>query len=138
MKKAGEADKVVKLLSDIGVIEDDKDKETYAKKLSGLDEKAMGIVESLLKDVLEACGDEEPSMGAPKTGAPKSAAPMGGGPKPPFGGGTNKPPATPKALEPLDSRANIVHASHIVGKGRPYQRIVGKVNQTKKEVNFNR
>lgn len=116
MKKAGEADKVVKLLSDLGVIEDDKDKETYSKKLSGLDEKAMGIVESLLKEVLEACGDEEPSMGAPKTGAPKPAAPMGGGPKPPMGGAP-KPPSAPKALEPLDSRANIVHASYDVNSG---------------------
>jgi len=117
MKKAGEADKVVKLLSDIGVVEDDKDKETYAKKLSGLDEKAMGVLESILKDVMEACGDEEPSMGAPKTGAPKPVAPMGGGPKPPMMGGGPKPPTAPKALEPLDSRANIVHASYDVDGG---------------------
>jgi hypothetical protein len=101
MKKAGGAEKVLKLLADLGVAEDAKDKDAYTKKLSSLPEQAMGVLESILKDVLAADGG----------GEVKPKAPFGGAPKPPMGG-IGGAPKKPEGLEsPLDSRANVIHAS---------------------------
>ena len=97
MKKAGEAEKVLKLLAELGVAEDAKDKEAYTKKLAGLPEQAMGVLEGILKDVLGADGGEM---------KPK-APPMGA--KPPMGGIGG--PKKPETESPLDSRANVIHAS---------------------------
>ena len=103
MKKAGEAEKVLKLLSELGVAEDAKDKEAYTKKLSGLPEQAMGVLEGILKDVVEACKEDG--------GKEKPKAPFGGAPKPAMGGGM--PPKKPEGHEPpLDSRANVIHANY--------------------------
>jgi len=105
MKKAGEAEKVLKLLADLGVAEDAKDKDAYTKKLAGLPEQAMGVLESILKDVLAAEGGAEM----------KPRAPMGG-PKPPMGG-MGGAPKKPEVESPLDSRANVIHASYEDGYG---------------------
>jgi hypothetical protein len=106
MKKAGEAEKVLKLLADLGVAEDAKDKDAYTKKLSSLTEQAMGVLESILKDVLGA------ESGG---GAVKPKAPMGA-PKPPMGG-MGGAPKKPDVESPLDSRANVIHASYEDGFG---------------------
>jgi hypothetical protein len=91
VKKGGESEKVMKLLSDLGVVEDPKDKETYSKKLVGLNEQALGVLEGVLKDVAAARGGEP--RGAPKMG-----------PRLPMG---------PKGPEGLEGKANLIHANLI-------------------------
>jgi len=102
MKKAGGAEKVIKILEALGLIEDPKDKDAYTKKLAGLPEQAMGVLESILKDVEGAEKGEKGGEAKPKAPA---------GLKPPFGGGA--PGKKPEGAEPpLDSRANIIQATY--------------------------
>lgn len=75
--KEGATDTVVELLSDVGVVEDIKDKEVYKKKLVGLDERALGVIESIVKDILEVV-EAKPKVPA---GPPKE--PLKGPPKAP-------------------------------------------------------
>ena len=102
MKKAGGAEKVIKILEALGLIEDPKDKDAYTKKLTGLPEQAMGVLESILKDI-------EGAEKGGKGGEAKPKAPAAGM-KPPFGGVPGKKPEG--AEPPLDSRANIIQATY--------------------------
>lgn len=81
--KEGEADKVLELLADIGIAEDDKDREGYKKKLSGLNESQLGVFEGILKDVLEVVGDG--AAPAKKPAAPAAPKAPGKAPEPPKG-----------------------------------------------------
>ncbi len=102
--KEDEMAEVLDLLTEVGVVEDVKDREKYSKDLAGLDERALGVIEKLLKDVRSA--------GEP--GKKKPAEPSGA-PKPPAAGGA-KPPETPKmgapaGLPAMSSQANLFQAS---------------------------
>lgn len=93
--KEGEADKVIELLADIGIIEDDKDREGYKKKLTGLSEAQLGVFEAILKDVLEVSGEGA----APKKPVGPTAPKMPG-----------KAPEAPKGPV-FSSEDNVFHAS---------------------------
>jgi hypothetical protein len=92
---------VMGILTELGALEDAKDREGFTKDLSALDEKALGVVEKLLKKVRDAkagkpAGPKGPGMGMP----PKP--PAAAGPKaPPFGG---KPP---ESIPKLSSQGNL-------------------------------
>jgi len=103
MKKAGGAEKVIKILEALGLIEYPKHKDAYTKKLTGMPEQAMGVLESILKDIEGAEKGEKGGEAKPKAPA---------GLKPPFGGGAPGGKKPEGAEPPLDSRANIIQATY--------------------------
>jgi len=103
--KEGEVSQVLELLTDIGLVEDEKDKEKYKKQLMGLNEPAIGVLETILKDVADCVGDMDGDKG-PK--APKPPSAPGAAPKPPAGppkGGM--PPMGFEKKESIDALGNI-------------------------------
>jgi len=100
-KKEGEVEEAMEYLADLGVVEDAKDREQYKKMLSALPEAAIGVVEKLLKDIVDIVSEDDDDE-APRPPKPPAAAP--------------KPPAPPKKEggpmgPPMGAKANILTAS---------------------------
>jgi len=90
-KKEKESGDALSLLADLGVVEDDKDRESYGKRIAKLGSEGIAELTRILKDVVAAC--EKKPAGAPK-----------GAPKAPGAGPGEKPPV-------MSSVDNLVHAS---------------------------
>jgi hypothetical protein len=107
-KKEGELEDVMKSLTDLGLVEDAKDREQYTKMLGSLPEAAVGVIEKLLKDIVDVVEEEgdDDDDGAPRP--PKSMAPKP--PAPPKKEAPAGPPMGAKA-PPFGAKANILTAS---------------------------
>jgi hypothetical protein len=110
-KKEQELGGVMTLLTELGALEDAKDKEKFSKMLGGLEDKALGVVETLLKAVRDS--KAKPAAGA----GHKPPSPVGGGagkPPSPVGGGGPKPPSAGPmggGMPEMKSSQNVVFAS---------------------------
>lgn len=104
-EKDDELKEAMGLLTDMGALEDAKDREAFTKDLGALDEKALGIIEKILRKVKDATAGKKPA-GAPKPGLPglPPAAKPGGAPpaKPPMGGAPK-----PAGMPALSSQGNL-------------------------------
>ena len=91
-EKESESKEVLEQLGDLGLVEDDKDREKYQKLLGEFSAKNLDALETILKDVVAQ--DGKPGKGVPKPGD---------GEKPPV----------------FSSTGNIVHASFSTAEGLP-------------------
>lgn len=104
-EKDDELKEAMGLLTEMGALEDAKDREAFTKDLGTLDEKALGVVEKILRKVKDAVAGKKPA-GPPKPGLPglpPAAKPAGGPPKPPAGA----PPKPPAGMPALSSQGNL-------------------------------
>lgn len=94
-KKDKELESLKSVLTDLGLVKKPQDWDKYSKLLGDLEEKALGAVETILKDAVKAQDEGE--------GVP------GGGPKLP----AKKPAGVPTSpdMPPVSGAGNIMHAS---------------------------
>jgi len=96
--KDDEHKEVMGILTELGALEDAKDREGFAKDLSALDEKGLGVLEKILRKVRDAKAGKPAGPKGPGAGMPPKPPAAAGGPKPPMAGGGPKPPFGMPAL----------------------------------------
>jgi hypothetical protein len=98
-----ELGEIMQLLTEIGAVEDAKDREGFEKDFAGAEEKAVGLVEKVLRKIRDAVAGKKKPAGMPPAGGPPKL------PAPP------KPPAlAPKGMggmPAMSSQANLLQAS---------------------------
>lgn len=75
--KEGSSDKVIALMTKLGAIEDEKDKQSWKSKLAKIAPEAMAVFEEALKVIQNACeemGAKEPKNAAYPTGGERKAS----------------------------------------------------------------
>jgi hypothetical protein len=122
--KSKDLEGVLETLTEMGGIEDAKDRESFTKDLGGLDEKALGILEKVLKKVRDAVagGAKKSPAGPPKPPAPAGAMPPKppAAPKPPGGippmsaSGNLFQPAMPQDMAPIQASLNGVDQGQLL------------------------
>jgi hypothetical protein len=113
--KDDEHKEVMGILTELGALEDAKDREGFSKDLSALDEKGLGVLEKILRKVRDAKAGK-PAGGPKGPGGmpPKPPAPAGG-PKSPMGG----PPKPPAGLPAMSSLGNLAGMPDLTRSGVP-------------------